>query len=142
MTTEKSAEKSSVPARRVLIVEDSPAMRQLLSLALKRVPGITIDQAGDGVAALKALRAGPPYDLVLLDLNMPVMDGMKVLARLRDDKQLDKTTVVVVTTEEGAEAEDKARALGAKHFVKKPVNRRTIEKILAEVFGDHPPRAE
>ncbi len=113
-------------------------MRQLLSLALKHLPGVVIDQAGDGVAALKALRGeqGKSYDLVLLDLNMPVMDGMKVLARLRDDGITPKTAVVVVTTEENAETEAKARALGARHFVRKPVNRKTIEKILAEVFPD------
>lgn len=137
-----TADPEKVKARRVLIVEDSPAMRQLLALALKRVPGVTVDQAGDGVAALKALKAGPPYDLVFLDLNMPVMDGMKVLARLRDEQQLEHTAVVVVTTEEHAETEQKARALGARHFVRKPVNRRTIEKILAEVFGDRPPSTE
>lgn len=126
---------------RILIVEDSPAMRQLLKLALQHVPGVTIDQAADGVAALKALKA-KPYDLVLLDLNMPIMDGMKVLARVRDDAALAKTTVVVLTTEESAETEAKARALGARQFLRKPVNRRTIEKLIAEVFGgENPPSA-
>lgn len=128
--------------RRVLIVEDSPAMRQLLALALKHLPNVIVEQAGDGVAALKALRGGGRYDLVLLDLNMPIMDGMKVLARMRDDGLLATTAVVVVTTEEQAETEEKARALGARHFVRKPVNRKTIEKILDEVFGDPAARAQ
>jgi two-component system chemotaxis response regulator CheY len=122
----------------VLIVEDSPAMRQLLTFALKRIPGVTIDQVGDGVAALKLVRGerAKKYDLILLDLNMPVMDGMKVLARLRDDGITKSTAVVVVTTEEHADTEEKALAFGARHFVRKPVNRKTIEKILDEVFPD------
>ena len=120
--------------RRVLIVEDSPAMRQLLSLAMLRF-GVLIDQADDGIAALKALKASGPYDLVLLDLNMPVLDGMKVLKRMRDDPAYGSTSVCVVTTEESVETEEQARALGAQHYLRKPVNRKAIEKVLADVFG-------
>ena len=126
--------------RRVLIVEDSPAMRQLLSLAIQRVPGVSIDEAGDGVAALRALKVAVhnPYDLVILDLNMPVMDGMKLLGKMREDPAAAAaTTIAVVTTSENPEIERQARLLGAKYFVKKPVNRRAVEKILADVFGPH-----
>ena len=126
--------------KRVLIVEDSPAMRQLLALALKRAAGVSIDQAEDGVAALKALKVAQsePYDLVFLDLNMPVMDGMKLLARIRDDEAYANTTIAVVTTEERIETEAQARELGARYFIRKPVNRKIIEKILSEVFGISP----
>lgn len=112
-------------------------MRQLLTLALRALPGVTVDQAPDGVGALKALKlsAGDPYALVFLDLNMPVMDGMKLLARMRDDPAYKKTAVVVVTTEESEETESQARELGARYFVRKPVNRKTIEKIVADVLG-------
>jgi two-component system chemotaxis response regulator CheY len=122
--------------RRVLIVEDSPAMRQLLSFALKRVPGVIIEQAGDGVGALRALAAAKdrPFGLVLLDLNMPVMDGMKLLERMKADGFLKHTIVAVVTTEESQETELKARKLGAAYFLRKPVNRKSVEKVLAEVF--------
>jgi two-component system chemotaxis response regulator CheY len=125
--------------RRVLIVEDSPAMRQLLSLAVQRLPGVSIDEAGDGVAALKALKVAShnPYDLVFLDLNMPVMDGMKLLGKMREDPGAAATTVAVVTTSENADTERQARTLGAKYFLRKPVNRRAVEKILADVFGPH-----
>jgi two-component system chemotaxis response regulator CheY len=130
-------ETGTAKRRRVLIVEDSPAMRHLLALAVKRVPGIEIEQAADGVAALKAMKSAQaePYELVLLDLNMPVMDGMKLLGKVREDPAFARTTVCVVTTEESEEAERQARALGARHFIRKPVKRKTVEKILAEVFG-------
>ena len=125
------------PTRRVLIVEDSPAMRELLSFAVRRFRDVVLEEAEDGVAALKALKASQaqPYDVVLLDINMPVMDGMKLLGRLRDDPAYGRTTICVITTDESAETETQARALGAKYFVRKPVNRRHIERILAEVLG-------
>ncbi len=129
-------------ARRVLIVEDSPAMRELLRMAVKRLPEVVVEQAEDGVAAMRALVNarinGQPFHLVLLDLNMPVMDGMAVLERMRQDRHLGDTQVAIVTTEESAQTEAEARRLGARFFVRKPVNRRTIEKLLADVFGDPP----
>ncbi len=117
-------------------------MRQLLMLAVKRLPGVVIQEAEDGVGALRALQqaraADRPFHLVLLDLNMPVMDGMAVLARMRDDRHLGDTQVAIVTTEESRRAETEALGLGARFFVRKPVNRRTIEKLLVDVFGIAP----
>jgi len=124
--------------RRILVVEDSPAMRQLLRLAVARVPDAVVDEAGDGVAALKAI-AQASYDLVLLDLNMPFLDGLKLLGKLREEPSARDTVVCVVTTSEGDEIERQARKLGARHFVRKPVSRRALDAILAEVFGPRPP---
>jgi two-component system chemotaxis response regulator CheY len=122
--------------RRVLIVDDSPAMRQLLLLALKRLPGAWVEQADDGVRALAAIkRARRPFELVLLDLNMPVMDGLHLLARLYADPKLAGTAVAVVTTEADAEVEAEARRQGARYFLRKPVNRRVVEDVLTQVFG-------
>ena len=138
-SSDSTDEDTPLGARRVLIVEDSPAMRELLRLAVKRVPQVLIEQAEDGVGALRALQTarteGRPFHLVLLDLNMPVMDGMAVLERMREDRHLGDTQVAIVTTEESAETEAEARRLGARFFVRKPVNRRTIEKLLVDVFG-------
>jgi len=124
------------PAKRVLIVEDSPVMRELLRLTLSKMPGeVAIDQAGDGVAALQAVRAAPrPYDLILLDLNMPVMDGMRFLATLDGEAGATGTVVAVVTTEESLETESEARALGARYFLRKPVTRRQVESMIREAL--------
>jgi len=120
-------------SKRILIVEDSPAMRQLLMLAIRRFPQVEVDEVGDGVAALKAL-AQSPYDVVFVDLNMPVLDGMKLIKRIREDGRYAKTSIVVVTTEERAEVEKQALELGANHYVRKPVNRRAIERVLRDVL--------
>jgi CheY-like chemotaxis protein len=65
---------------------------------------------------------------------MPVMDGMRLLERMYAAGHLAQTVVAVVTTEESAETEREARARGASHFLRKPVNRRTVEQVLAKVF--------
>jgi len=121
--------------RRVLIVEDSSVMRELLTLAIKKFPNVHVDQAEDGVAALRAIRSeDDPYDLIFLDLNMPIMGGMKLLGYVRDEELAQQTAIAVVTTEESPQVEEQARELGALYFLRKPVTRRMVEEVLIEVF--------
>ena len=108
-------------------------MRQLLRLALRHYPGIEILEAQDGVEALKALQQNR-YDVIFADLNMPILDGMKLIRRVRDDPAHAGTRIVVVTNEDSPDVERQARALGADHFVKKPVNRRAIDKVLKDLL--------
>ncbi|HJZ86402.1 MAG TPA: response regulator [Polyangia bacterium] len=121
-------------SKRILIVEDSPAMRQLLLLAIRRFPKIEVDEVGDGVAALRAL-AQADYDVVFLDLNMPVLDGMKLIKRMREDSRYAATKIVVVTTEENPDVQRQALELGADQYVRKPVNRRAIEQVLRALMA-------
>ena len=109
-------------------------MRQLLMLAIRRFPQVEVDEVGDGVAALKAL-ATSTYDVVFVDLNMPILDGMKLIKRVREDERYGNARIVVVTTEERPEVEKQALELGASHYVRKPVNRRAIERVLRDVLG-------
>jgi two-component system, chemotaxis family, chemotaxis protein CheY len=121
---------------RVLIVEDSPAMRQLLSLAARKRAGVDVAEAGDGLAALKML-ASEQFDMLFVDLNMPILDGMKLIKKVRESESAVGATrvrICVVTTEHAQSTEDQARALGADYFMRKPVNRRDVERVLAEAF--------
>jgi two-component system chemotaxis response regulator CheY len=121
---------------KVLIVEDSPAMRQLLALAARRRQGVEVFEAGDGLAALKML-ASHTFDLVFVDLNMPILDGMKLIKRVRESENAvaaERVRICVITTEHAQATEDQARALGADFFVRKPVSRRDVERILSEAF--------
>jgi len=118
--------------RRVLIVEDSTAMRQLLALAVRK-HGWEVNEAPDGLAALKALSLDK-YDLVFVDLNMPILDGMKLIKRVREDKNLDATRLCVVTTESAMQTEEQARMLGADFFLRKPISRRDVDRVLKEAF--------
>jgi two-component system chemotaxis response regulator CheY len=117
----------------ILIVEDSPTMRHLLALAVER-RSAQVAEASDGLAALKLL-AQQRFDLMFVDLNMPILDGMKLIKRVREDATLTATTQICVVTTEGAHAtEEQARALGAQYFLRKPVHRRDIEQVLAQAF--------
>jgi two-component system, chemotaxis family, chemotaxis protein CheY len=121
---------------KILIVEDSPAMRQLLALAVRKRAGVEVQEAADGLAALKLL-ANAQFDLVFVDLNMPILDGMKLIKKIRESETTTGTPrvrICVVTTESAQATEDQARALGADFFVRKPVARRDVERILAEAF--------
>jgi two-component system chemotaxis response regulator CheY len=104
----------------VLIVEDSPTMRQLISFSLKRLRGIRIVEACDGVDGLKKL-SGEKFDLIITDINMPVMDGLKLVSLLRNDENYKTTPVIVITTEGAHEDRERALALGANEYIVKPV---------------------
>ena len=123
--------------KKILIVEDSPAMRQLLSLTLRKRADVEVSEAADGLAALK-LMASTQFDLVMLDLNMPILDGMKLVKRVRESEAAaggaTRVRIAVITTESAQATEDQARALGADYFIRKPVSRREVEKLLAEAF--------
>src|SRR5438132_90203 len=80
-----------------LVVEDSPTMRQLIVYALSRIRGLTVIEADDGVDALKKL-AGGHYDIIITDINMPVMDGLKLVKRGRAGEGLQATPVVIITS--------------------------------------------
>src|SRR5206468_3976466 len=103
---------------KILIVEDSPAMRQLLALAVRKRAGVEVQEAADGLAALKLL-ANAHFDLVFVDLNMPILDGMKLIKKIRESETstgAPRVSICVVTTESAQATEDQARALGADFF--------------------------
>jgi two-component system, chemotaxis family, chemotaxis protein CheY len=105
---------------KVLIVEDSPTMRQLISFALKRLRGLRIVEASDGVDGLKKLSA-EKFDLIFTDINMPIMDGLKLVSLVRNDANYKHTPVVVITTEGAQEDRERALALGANDYITKPI---------------------
>jgi two-component system chemotaxis response regulator CheY len=92
-----------------------------------------VSEAADGLAALRLI-AQEKFDLLFVDLNMPVLDGMKLIKRVREDAQLAQTRICVVTTESAQSTEEQARALGADYFLRKPIHRRDVERILREAF--------
>jgi len=116
---------------RVLVVEDSPAMRQLIAYTAKRA-GADVTEAADGLAALKLLTK-ERFDLLFVDLNMPVMDGLKLIQRVRDDQAHAGTRICVVTTEGAEESEKQARRLGADDYLRKPIDRKQVERVLAMI---------
>ena len=103
-----------------LVVDDSGAMRKQLAYALQRIPGMSAVEATDGADAWRKLSSAL-FDVVLTDINMPLMDGLKLVALVRAGGAHQRVPVVVITTE-GAEADRRrAMSLGASAYLVKPV---------------------
>ena len=105
---------------RALVVDDSQAMRRSLVFALQRIAGLYCEEAADGAEGLKKLTAAR-FDLVLTDINMPLMDGLKLVHHIRQSEAHRGVPVVVITTEAAAEDRARAMALGASAYLVKPV---------------------
>ncbi|MGC2423683.1 MAG: response regulator [Nitrospirota bacterium] len=114
-----------------LVVEDSPTMRQLISFALKRVHGSKIVEATDGIDALKKLSA-QKFDLVLTDINMPIMDGLKLVSLIRGNDQHKEIPIIIITTEGADEDRRKGLALGANAYLSKPIQTAELLKLVNE----------
>ena len=112
---------------RILIVEDSPTMRQLLVFALKRLKNADIVEAQDGMDGLRKVTSDH-FDLALVDINMPVMDGLKLISLIRGEDNLRDMRICVITTEGASEDRDRALALGADEYLTKPIQ---AHKVLA-----------
>jgi two-component system chemotaxis response regulator CheY len=111
---------------RALVVDDSPTMRRSLVYALQRLEGsgtISCVEAENGAEALGQLQQGP-FDLVLTDINMPVMDGLKLISAIREQPAWRSLPIVVISTS----LEDKisALSLGANAYLTKPIQSRAV----------------
>jgi two-component system, chemotaxis family, chemotaxis protein CheY len=116
-----------------LVVEDSPTMRQLISFSLKRFRNARIIEAVDGVDALKKL-SGEKIDLILTDINMPVMDGLKLVSLVRQNAQLKAIPIIIITTEGAEEDRERGLALGANAYISKPIQSSHLIKTISELL--------
>ncbi|MBN2718561.1 MAG: response regulator [Deltaproteobacteria bacterium] len=116
-----------------LIVEDSPMMRQLIIFALGRIRNLKVVEADDGVDGLKKL-AGGRFDLVITDINMPIMDGLKLVKRIRTDAVHKDVPIMIITTEGAAEDRQRALQLGANEYVTKPIQAPQVISKVKELL--------
>lgn len=108
-----------------LVVDDSRAMRSILTRLLTGL-GFDVAQAGDGAEALAVLDAGTRPDVILIDWNMPVMDGLELVTTIRSNRDWRGITLMMVTTESEHSQIVRALAAGAHEYVMKPF---TIDAI-------------
>jgi two-component system chemotaxis response regulator CheY len=116
----------------VLIVDDSAAIRKILQRVLRQadVPLGEVYEAADGLDALKVLET-QKVSLVLADINMPNMDGLQLLRKLKDEEQWKNLPVIMVTTEGGQAKVMAAAELGAAGYIRKPFTADQIRHTLA-----------
>jgi chemotaxis family two-component system response regulator Rcp1 len=124
----------------VLLIEDSPGDVRLTKEAFRVAnPAIHLHVASDGVEAMVFLRQegihvnAPRPDLILLDLNLPKMDGREVLARIKDDELLKTIPTVILTTSDAEVDIAKSYQLQANCYLNKPVQLEAFENLVKSI---------
>lgn len=127
-------------AKRILVVDDEEMIRRLSSTLLTRL-GYEVTEAVDGVDGLEKVIANPP-DLVLLDIQMPRMDGLEVARRLKESSDTKHIPIVIVSSFSDLEPRVKALEIGVDDFLSKPVDRtelraRVQSLLKVKAYNDH-----
>jgi two-component system chemotaxis response regulator CheY len=118
----------------ILIVEDSPTMRQLIMFSLKRMGDCALVEASDGVDGWKKL-SGQEFDLILTDINMPVMDGLKLVSLIRNDEKKKNIPIIIITTEGAEEDRKRGLSLGANDYISKPIQSHTLLEVVKKYIS-------
>jgi two-component system chemotaxis response regulator CheY len=129
------AEKAPRAARgRILVVDDSSLVRLYCREALQKA-GFEVEQAINGIEAMEKVLA-QPFDLVIVDVNMPRMDGFSFLRALRcSASDIATLPALVITTEAGEQDIDDARSAGANFYLVKPVSEVDLLRHVAALAG-------
>ncbi|MBT9597500.1 MAG: response regulator [Vitreoscilla sp.] len=120
------------PRRCILVADDVAANRLMLSEMLRHL-GFDVQEAADGQAALDSIRRAPP-DLVLMDVRMPVLDGLQATARLREDPATQMLPVIAVSANASLDDQQRCKAAGADAFLAKPVDRGQLIGLLTQTL--------
>jgi len=118
--------------KKVLTVDDSSSVRKLVEFTLK-AKGFGVSSAGNGLEALE-LMAKERFDAVILDINMPQMNGLEFLQKIRADNTFASIPVVMLTTEGQDEDKDKAVSLGATAYIVKPFKPTQLLGLLEKIL--------
>lgn len=121
---------------RILLVDDSPAMRNFVRrvVTLAGYTAAEFMEAANGAEALRAIETTGPADLVLCDINMPVMDGERFVQEMHARGWLGSSAVVVVSTDSTRTRMERLLELGARGYVQKPFTPEDLRATLARVL--------
>jgi two-component system, chemotaxis family, chemotaxis protein CheY len=117
--------------RTALVVDDSFTMRNMVSLSLKE-ENFDVTVAEDGVDALKQAK-GKKFDVIITDINMPNMNGLELIEKLRAIDNFKFTPILVLTTEGGDDKKKEGKRLGATGWIVKPFNPQTLITVINKV---------
>jgi len=131
----RSSEQANPGGRmNALVVEDSPPMRKMIVFALSRIRELTVIEADDGVDALRRI-ASTRFDIIITDINMPILDGLKLVKRLRADEAYKGVPIIIITTEGAEEDRQRALALGANAYITKPIQAPQVIALVRDILG-------
>jgi DNA-binding response OmpR family regulator len=121
------------PRRNVLVVDDEPYIGRIIQLKLESGP-YRVDLCHDGRSAIERLRGEDSVDVLLLDIMMPHMDGLEVLAEMRQIPHRAATPVIMLTAKGTEPDREHAAALGARDFLTKPFSPKKLLARIDELF--------
>jgi two-component system chemotaxis response regulator CheY len=119
----------------MLTVDDSPSVRKLVKFTLK-AKGFQVSSAGDGAEALDLVKQ-EDFDAIILDINMPRMNGLEFLQHIKADDRYASIPVIMLTTEGQDDDKDKAVALGATAYMVKPFKPTQLLTLLEKIVPDN-----
>lgn len=117
----------------ILAVDDSTSLRAAIRIALSSA-GYAVTEAQDGADGLRKAGAAR-FDLILTDLNMPVMDGLEMIRNMRAKPELSGIPIVFLTTESDAGMKQKAKAAGATGWITKPFQPDGLVSVVRKILG-------
>jgi len=115
---------------RALVIDDSKAMRIILKQILQSIGGTTVEEAANGKEGLEKLKSMEKPDVVLVDWNMPEMNGLEFVRAVRGNPTFRSLPLMMVTTETETSQMGKALAAGANEYVMKPFTKDVIQEKL------------
>ena len=118
----------------ILVVDDSKVMREMMIACLRGQSSLSFAQASSGLEAIEQLSL-KPFDLLLLDLNMPDIGGIEVVEFVRSQDRLRNIPIIIVTTRGDETSKDRALSAGATRYLTKPFAPELIQSEVASVLG-------
>jgi two-component system chemotaxis response regulator CheY len=116
-----------------LVVDDNAMVRQQLCRALQRIPGMRASEASNGADGWRMLSTDT-FQLLLTDINMPVMDGLKLVSMVRNGGPHQAIPIVVITTESAEADRERAISLGATAYLNKPIQAPAVVAAVKELL--------
>ncbi|WP_300577541.1 response regulator [Phenylobacterium sp.] len=117
----------------ILTVDDSPSIRVAIKIALSNA-GYSVTEAANGAEGIEKAQAAA-FDMIITDLNMPVMDGLTMIEEMRKLPSLMGVPIVFLTTESDAGMKERAKAAGATGWLTKPFDPDTLVRLAKKVLG-------
>jgi two-component system, chemotaxis family, chemotaxis protein CheY len=116
-----------------LVVDDSTSMRQMVTFTLKEA-GFAVVEGANGKEALTKLEGQAKVDLIITDLNMPVMDGFTFIRAVRQSAAHKFTPILMLTTESQADKKQEGKSAGATGWIVKPFNPAQLLQVISKVL--------
>jgi two-component system chemotaxis response regulator CheY len=120
--------------KKILVVDDSELIHNMYKLMMKKYAGCKLVKALNGKEALDQLAQENDFDLILLDINMPVMNGIQFLETLRKEKKLPSIPIIIISTEGKEEDTVRGLGLGARGYVVKPFQSMTLHALIEKIM--------